>query len=331
MVTYSTCGVVTIGSVLYRFSSSPLSSTDITQSIAVDVISKALVEAKFPLLITSHAGRNTQTVPLITQLSEHLSIALSTSCSPVISVPYSHPHYVGSYTKKRNHFIDEADVILIIDTDVPWIETYGSAPKKDARVFVVDIDPLKPTMGWSHVDAELICRADAEVALNQLIEAAQRPEHTINVTLVKERSQELKSRHDRWIAELEARENEFRESITGANIIGMLRRAVEENTPSKGAKTLWLDEAASNLPVVFDHVRPDVPGSFMCSGATSLGWALGAAVGARLGARVIRREYELIVAVVGDGVFLFGVPSSAYWIARRYDTVRNNNFTICSR
>lgn len=281
--------------------------------------------AKAPLLITSFAGRNPRNVPLLTQLSEQLSIALSTSCTSVISVPYSHPNYIGSYTKKRNHFIDDADVILIIDTDVPWIETCGSAPRKDARIFVIDIEPLKPTMGWSHVDAELLCRADSEVALTQLLAATQRPEHNLDDALLKQRAEELKQKHDSWIHELEARETNLQATASSANIIGILRKAVQERTPSGGAKTLWLDEAASNLPVVFDHIRPDVPGSFMCSGATALGWALGAAVGARLGARVIRKEYELIVAVVGDGVFLFGVPSSAYWIARRYDTVSVQN------
>jgi hypothetical protein len=33
-----------------------------------------------------------------------------------------------------------------------------------------------------------------------------------------------------------------------------------------------------------------------------------------------RYGYELIVAIVGDGSFLFGVPSSAFWMARRYNT-----------
>ena len=32
-------------------------------------------------------------------------------------------------------------------------------------------------------------------------------------------------------------------------------------------------------------------------------------------------KHDLIVAVVGDGTFLFGVPSTAYWMARRYNTV----------
>jgi acetolactate synthase-1/2/3 large subunit len=56
--------------------------------------------------------------------------------------------------------------------------------------------------------------------------------------------------------------------------------------------------------------------------ASSLGWALGAAIGAKLaGDMFAEHAKDLIAVVVGDGSFVFGVPSAAYWMARRYDTV----------
>ena len=58
------------------------------------------------------------------------------------------------------------------------------------------------------------------------------------------------------------------------------------------------------------------------SGASSLGWALGAAIGVQLAADAQPElKQELVAVVVGDGSFIFGVPSAAYWIARRYETV----------
>lgn len=48
---------------------------------------------------------------------------------------------------------------------------------------------------------------------------------------------------------------------------------------------------------------------------------LGAAIGAYFGGQASPTvASDLIVLVVGDGSFLFGVPSSAYWMARRYNT-----------
>lgn len=47
---------------------------------------------------------------------------------------------------------------------------------------------------------------------------------------------------------------------------------------------------------------------------------LGAAIGAHLGYEATKTQNDLTVLVVGDGSFLFGVPASAFWIAKRYQT-----------
>lgn len=47
---------------------------------------------------------------------------------------------------------------------------------------------------------------------------------------------------------------------------------------------------------------------------------LGAAIGAHFGYQATNTKNDLTVLVVGDGSFLFGVPASSYWIARRYGT-----------
>ena len=49
------------------------------------------------------------------------------------------------------------------------------------------------------------------------------------------------------------------------------------------------------------------------SNGGSLGWAGGGAVGAKLAS-----PERTVVSLVGDGSYLFGVPSSAQWVARRY-------------
>jgi len=58
-----------------------------------------------------------------------------------------------------------------------------------------------------------------------------------------------------------------------------------------------------------------------------MGWTLGAAIGAFIGGDVSRGEegnrYELVVEIVGDGSFLFGVPSSVFG---RYNKVRVDHF-----
>jgi acetolactate synthase-1/2/3 large subunit len=58
----------------------------------------------------------------------------------------------------------------------------------------------------------------------------------------------------------------------------------------------------------------DQPGSFFTvSQAGVLGWGIGAALGAKLAS-----PEKTVVTCVGDGSYMFGVPSAAHWAARRY-------------
>jgi acetolactate synthase I/II/III large subunit len=78
---------------------------------------------------------------------------------------------------------------------------------------------------------------------------------------------------------------------------------------------LVLTEAITNDQIVAEHLRASRPGSLIGSGGGSLGWAGGGAVGAKLASSSERT----VVSLVGDGSYLFGVPGSAQWVARRYN------------
>lgn len=301
-----------------------ITCSPLSQSLAIQTISEALLTAKFPLIVTARSGRNPLTVPLLAALSLDLGIAVTTYCPSAVCLPHSHPHFLGTAFAGKTHLLREADVIIVLDTDIPWIETQGNSPREDARVFIIETDPLKATMGSWHVDAELICRVSPETALEQIYEAIRIPaaRDLCDLSSIANRKSVLRQRHDEYIAQLETLEQSLVNTTpTIPHILAELRRTVDELTPGQGNNTLWVNEAISNYGTVFDHIRPEIPGSMICSGGTSLGYALGAAVGAVLGRRVAGEEPDLTVVIVGDGTFLFCVPSAAYWMARRYDTV----------
>ena len=74
-------------------------------------------------------------------------------------------------------------------------------------------------------------------------------------------------------------------------------------------------------------MRHNEPLSLIGSGGGALGWYSGAAVGVHMGLQYERKQRgetgqddSLVVAFAGDGTWLFGVPSCAYWMAKRYET-----------
>jgi acetolactate synthase-1/2/3 large subunit len=78
---------------------------------------------------------------------------------------------------------------------------------------------------------------------------------------------------------------------------------------------LFLNEGITNYGVIFDHLARTKPGSILTSGGGSLGWNGGAAIGAKLAS-----PDKDVVAICGDGSYLFSIPSSVHWMAQRYGT-----------
>ncbi|KAF7356455.1 hypothetical protein MVEN_00978600 [Mycena venus] len=295
---------------------------------AANTIARALSEAHSPLIITSHSGRNKDAVQLLADLSTALAIPIVAVCPSAVAVPFSHPHFIGvTYLNgaSHSHHLAKADVVLVLDADVPWIPAV-QPPHPDARVFIVDSgDPLKiiSAVGQWHVDAEMMCNADIVLALEGINAAVQAQIKTSDASLIEERRTAITAEHDEWVRKLDRLEDAWPQDLqagraTLPNVLGVLRRTIAQKTPSRGLqKTLVLNESITNYAIVWQHMRTEVPGGHITSGGASLGWSLAAAVGAHMGAG---NNYELMVSIVGDGSFMFCVPSSAYWIARRYET-----------
>lgn len=240
-------------------------------------------------------------------------------CPTTVNFPHDHPNFIDlSFGLAEDKCVREADVILIIDSDVPYIPIHNK-PRRDAKIFHIDVDVLKYDIGMFHVDAILRCQADAEVALGQLIDRLS--VSSVNNVAIKARAQLLADNHNNRIKLLDAAELSIPEdgSMTVPIIMGTLRK----KSPNHN---LVLNESITNFLPVWNHMRPNSPGSMLSAGASALGWGLGAAVGACLGGRVIGKEHDLITLIVGDGSFLFGIPASAFWIARRYKTVSHVQF-----
>ena len=85
--------------------------------------------------------------------------------------------------------------------------------------------------------------------------------------------------------------------ITAEYLTACVRRRLEDED------ALVLTEVVTNSKANRGHLRPNRPGSVIHHGGAALGWSGGAAVGAKLAGP------DTVVNLVGDGCYLFGVPS----------------------
>ncbi len=277
-------------------------TAEVTREIAT-----ALAGASRPLIITSYLGRNPDAVPVLVELAELLAIPVLESAAFHVNFPGDHLLHCGYQvtTTDLNRVLADADVILVVDCDVPWIHA-SSRPSPGAAIYAVDIDPLKARMSMWHIPARRFAAADSKVALAQ-IATFVREEILVDAGAVETRRLVVTAANQARRAALEALEQPEDGVITPRYLTACVRELLD------GADALVLTEAITSYQVVAEHLRAATPGSLLGSGGGSLGWAGGGAVGAKLAA-----PERTVVCLVGDGSYLFGVPSSAQWVARRY-------------
>jgi acetolactate synthase I/II/III large subunit len=274
----------------------PAQITGISESAASEIY-RSLVDARCPLVITSYLGRQPSAVELLVRLSEKLGIAVCEVSPQYMNFPGDHPNHLGY---RRNAFVDEADLILMIDVDVPWIPT-KVGPARGTRVFHIDIDPLKQNLGYWHFPATGTYQADSLHVLAQLLAAP-------------DASPEGCEERRGWIdnARSRSRDDGSAAPVAGEITAEILTLAVRELVNDR---TVVIAEAPSSTESIPSLLRMNRPGSYFTSGGSALGWGINAAIGAKLA----DPEAE-VITLVGDGCFQFGVPGSAYWAAATYRT-----------
>ncbi len=272
-------------------------------------IATALANASHPLIVTSYLGRNPDAVPALVELAELLAIPVLESAAFCVNFPGEHPLHAGYQftTSAQNQLLAEADVILVLDSDVPWIHA-TSRPSPAAAIYAVDIDPLKASMPMWHIPARRIAAGDSKVAVEQ-VTGFVRDNVLLDVGKVETRRFVITAASQARRTALDSLEQPGPGVITPRYLTACVRELLA------GTDALVLTEAITSYQVVAEHLRASRPGSLLGSGGGSLGWAGGGAVGAKLAC-----PERAVVCLTGDGSFLFGVPSSAQWVARRYGT-----------
>ncbi len=273
----------------------------------IEEIGKALLQAKKPLIVTSFLGRNKEAVRKLVSLSDKLAIPVIESAPNYLNFPADHPMHVGYQwnTPKQNDILAEADLILILDSDVPWIPLINK-PTKDCKIYYIDVDPLKERTPLWYIPSESFMKADSFTALQQLnawLEQEKIDEETVNRRYHKISQIHNKQRNE-WRNQEELNDPD---TITPAYLLACLREAIDEDT-------IVLNEAITNYENVCKHLGRNKPGTYYASGASALGWNGGAAIGAKLAA-----PDKTVISLTGDGTYMFSNPTPVHWMSRKYN------------
>jgi acetolactate synthase-1/2/3 large subunit len=259
---------------------------------------RILADAQRPVILTSRTGQDIGAAQALVRVAELLGCPVVDQRDRV-SIPPRHPLCAGEGTD----VLREADVILLLDVEVPWIPAVFT-PGPATRVIQIDADCLKASMpSWTY-PVDLALTAHTAIALPLLVDEIRGLADEARAGRWRERRPEV----ERRVAGIQARWDELAASGEAANRADAMLAALSRALPDEA---VVVEEAVTNRGAVLRQVVRG-PDRFLAAGAPALGAALGGALGARLA-----RPEAPVVAVVGDGAFNFGVPTAALFSAHR--------------
>ena len=254
-------------------------------------LTQQLAAARHPVIITSRLGRLPGAARSLARLAGLATVPVV--CRPeAMNLPTSHPMRVGSPSTAAR-LIRQADLVLIIDCDVPWIPRHV-APSAEATIVQIDSDPVKADMPLWTFPVDVAITADAGVAVAQLADA---------VEAVADPEAPAAQARRTWLASAAG---------TGPkqDRASQVRDVMLALDAHLAAEDIVIEEAVTNTETVTEVLTRTEPGTLSSPGGPGLGWALGGSVGVKLA-----RPSNRVVAVVGDGAFMFGVPTAALCLA----------------
>lgn len=300
---------------------------------AVELIGNALLEATAPLVITGYLGRNHQAVSNLVSLADLVKgLKVFDSELREVCFPGDHPACVTRGTGATKA-VQTADIILVLDSDVPWIPTKVK-PSSSAKIFHIDLDPRKERMNLFDIGANATYHADTGSALRQIHQFISKSE---KLPLLKdtldERWENLKRSHAEGRQAIDARAAKLQDTPDLPCSVDYLCSKIRSAVPPD---TIFVTDSVTNQVFMTEQLRLTRPGSHITKGGSGLGWAGGAAIGVKLATRLyeisdrpnVRRRSEgesgtavdpFVCMITGDGSFIFSSPTAVYWASYRYD------------
>lgn len=270
---------------------------------ALTEVARRLVACERPVVLTADTGRSAAGYQGLLRLAELLAL-------PVVewrnraNFPGDHPLHQG-YDPAP--FVAGADLLLALDHDVPYYPAQVQPPA-DAFIAQIDLDPLKERIPLWTFPVDLPIRANTGKALDRITDQAAALLTDTDRQRIEARRATLTANHMRQREQWQAAADHDRDAnpLT-VTWLGECLRRLHADAPD----AIFVDEMVTSNAAVWQQLPVTQPGSWYVSGGSGLGWGLGAAVGVKLA-----NPERPVIALVGDGSFVFGAPLAALWAAQ---------------
>ncbi|MFB3886497.1 MAG: thiamine pyrophosphate-requiring protein [Thermodesulfobacteriota bacterium] len=278
-------------------------------------VADRLVRSQNPIVLTAYSGRHPQSVEALVELAETLAMRVITT-DRTMNFPSTHPLCPGIDEGKGrfDHYIDEADLLLLIDYDFPGHQE-KKAPRKETQIIHIDIEALKrgkPIWGRT---PDVLIEGDSSKILPALSEVVRGRLMGKPDPRFRDRFNRLKDEHrklrDMWRSK--AMNEADQKPISPEWLAYCLNEIMDE-------EDILVQQAPSNTSAMVHQVPRTKPGTLYGWGnkidisGGSMGWPLGAGFGAKLAAPDRR-----VVSLIGDGGFIYGSPVATLWGASAYN------------
>ncbi|HEX2364993.1 MAG TPA: thiamine pyrophosphate-requiring protein [Bradyrhizobium sp.] len=268
-----------------------------------EAIAGELMAAENPVAFVAYLGRKPHAVAVLDRLARACGIRVAEFNPVDLNLPQDSPCHAGN---DPTALLEEADLGLLLDTDVPFVP--HSRRAAGMKWIQVDIDALKADFPMWGFATDMRIQGDSSIILQQVLEAVEaRADDAFR--------KRVAARIESWKDAREASAKRRTAASANKGVSGALNPAFVLATLGEkiSQDDIVLNEAIRNAPVMQAHLKRTRPQSYVGLAGGGLGFSGGMALGLKL-AQPKRR----IVQVIGDGGFHFSSPDSVYAVAQQY-------------
>ncbi len=250
-----------------------------------------LHRARQPIAIVSSSGRTAAGVDALGRFAAAWGVPVVEYRARYVNLPTSHPWHAGVET---GDLLNSADLILVIDHDVPWIPA-AAKPPATTRIVQIAADPLYSSYPTRSFASDLAIAGDTAAILDALAALGK----DVRPALRDERARVVAARR----AARPGLPKEPPARLTSPWASHCIGQAKKDDTIVVNEYPLIGQAMAFEQPLTLFGSTP----------AGALGWGLPAALGAKLA-----RPDADVIACLGEGSYLFANPIACHQAARAY-------------